>query len=105
MRIRTDHSSHMISLDRTNVVQSALGKWVLNNQLRQIGVLGVKESVDDHAKFLHMFRNRTLSRLVFNLVIDTTVTVRPSDIVWADNADVVSRAYSGTGALKTDYTR
>lgn len=25
--------------------------------------------------------------------------------VWADNADVVSRAYSGTGALKTDYTR
>jgi len=25
--------------------------------------------------------------------------------VWADNADVVSRAYSGTGALKTDFTR
>lgn len=24
---------------------------------------------------------------------------------WADNADVVSRAYSGTGALKTDFTR
>lgn len=26
-------------------------------------------------------------------------------VVWADNADVVSKAYSGTGALKTDYTR
>lgn len=25
--------------------------------------------------------------------------------MWADNADVVSKAYSGTGALKTDYTR
>lgn len=24
---------------------------------------------------------------------------------WADNADTVSRAYSGTGALKTDFTR
>jgi len=26
-------------------------------------------------------------------------------IVWADNANVVSKAYSGTGALKTDFTR
>ncbi|GAA5862472.1 hypothetical protein JCM3774_002529 [Rhodotorula dairenensis] len=72
----------MDCLDRTNVVQSALGKWVLNNQLRQVGVLSVKESIDEHAAFLDLFRN-----------------------VWADNADVVSRAYSGTGALKTDYTR
>ncbi|KAM0750547.1 hypothetical protein T439DRAFT_325617 [Meredithblackwellia eburnea MCA 4105] len=72
----------MDCLDRTNVVQSALGKWVLNNQLRQIGVLSVKESIDEHPGFLKLFRN-----------------------VWADNADVVSRAYSGTGALKTDYTR
>ncbi|GAA6022279.1 hypothetical protein JCM10207_008913 [Rhodosporidiobolus poonsookiae] len=72
----------MDCLDRTNVVQSALGKWVLNNQLRQIGVLSVKESVEEHAVFLSLFRN-----------------------VWADNADTVSRAYSGTGALKTDYTR
>ncbi|GAA5859366.1 hypothetical protein JCM5353_004677 [Sporobolomyces roseus] len=72
----------MDCLDRTNVVQSALAKWVLNNQLRQIGVLSVKESVDEHPQFLNLFRN-----------------------VWADNADTVSRAYSGTGALKTDYTR
>ena len=45
------------SLDRTNVVQSALGKWVLNNQLRQVGVLSVKESIDEHAAFLDLFRN------------------------------------------------
>ena len=25
--------------------------------------------------------------------------------MWADNANVVSQAYSGTGALKTDFTR
>jgi hypothetical protein len=26
-------------------------------------------------------------------------------IVWADHGDTVSRAYAGTGALKTDFTR
>ena len=26
-------------------------------------------------------------------------------VVWADHGDTVSRAYAGTGALKTDYTR
>ena len=26
-------------------------------------------------------------------------------LAWADNADVVGRAYSGTGALKIDFTR
>jgi hypothetical protein len=25
--------------------------------------------------------------------------------VWADNADIISLQYAGTGALKTDYTR
>jgi hypothetical protein len=25
--------------------------------------------------------------------------------LWADNADAISMQYSGTGALKTDYTR
>lgn len=48
---------HFRSLDRTNVVQSALAKWVLNNQLRQIGVLSVKESVEEHPAFLNLFRN------------------------------------------------
>lgn len=45
------------SLDRTNVVQSATGKWVLNNQLRQAGVFSTKEGIDDHAVFLKTFRN------------------------------------------------
>jgi hypothetical protein len=81
-------------------VQSALAKWVLNNQLRQIGVLSVKESVEEHAAFLNLFRNGSSTsakpaRRTANLYL----------AVWADNADVVSRAYSGTGALKTDYTR
>lgn len=74
----------MDCLDRTNVVQSTLGRWVLTYQLRKAGVLGEKEWVDDpkNSSFMYLFRN-----------------------VWADHADGVSKAYSGTGALKTDFTR
>lgn len=103
------------SLDRTNVVQSALAKWVLDNQLREIGVLSVKESVDEHAQFLNLFRN---GKHFFSPFSSTppfvsekacsSDTDEENDVlysVWADNADTVSKAYSGTGALKTDYTR
>lgn len=72
----------MDCLDRTNVVQSTLAKWVLNYQLRRAGVLGKDEEVDQSPAFVFLFRN-----------------------LWADHADGVSRAYSGTGALKTDFTR
>lgn len=75
-------SNCMDCLDRTNVAQSALGKWALNNQLRDAGILSVKETVDVHPEFMSVFRN-----------------------VWADHADTISKAYSGTGALKTDFTR
>lgn len=74
----------MDCLDRTNVVQSTLGRWVLTYQLRKAGVLKEQEWVDDpkNSSFMYLFRN-----------------------VWADHADGVSKAYSGTGALKTDFTR
>ncbi|CCX32512.1 SacI homology domain-containing protein [Pyronema domesticum] len=72
----------MDCLDRTNVVQSMLAKVALNRQLQDIGVLAPGQSVEAFENFEFMFRN-----------------------AWADNADVVSRAYSGTGALKTDFTR
>lgn len=72
----------MDCLDRTNVVQTMIGRWTLSRQLTDIGVLKPGESADDDATFKDLFRN-----------------------VWADNADVVSKSYSGTGALKTDFTR
>ncbi|KAG0210052.1 hypothetical protein BGX28_009729 [Mortierella sp. GBA30] len=72
----------MDCLDRTNVVQSVVSRWVLNRQLREIGILGNDEKFENFDDFEFLFRN-----------------------VWADNADVVSCAYSGTGALKTDFTR
>ncbi|KAK5129976.1 hypothetical protein LTR08_002569 [Meristemomyces frigidus] len=72
----------MDCLDRTNVIQSMLGRWTLTRQLIDLGVLRPGESAQDDQAFEFLFRN-----------------------VWADNADVVSRSYSGTGALKTDFTR
>lgn len=72
----------MDCLDRTNVVQSMLGRWAVTRQLMDAGVLRPGENANDDREFEDLFRN-----------------------VWADNADVVSKSYSGTGALKTDFTR
>ena len=72
----------MDCLDRTNVVQTMLARWVLTKQLQDVGALKPGESADDDTTFKDLFRN-----------------------IWADNADVVSKSYSGTGALKTDFTR
>jgi hypothetical protein len=72
----------MDCLDRTNVVQSMLGRWALTQQFQDIGILQPGERAQDDREFEYLFRN-----------------------IWADNADVVSKAYSGTGALKTDFTR
>jgi hypothetical protein len=73
----------MDCLDRTNVVQSLLARWTLDRMFVDLGIMakGSHFATEDPA-FEHMFRN-----------------------VWADNADTVSKAYSGTGAMKTDLTR
>lgn len=73
----------MDSLDRTNVVQSMLARWTLDRIFADVGILqrGETFAAADPA-FEFLFRN-----------------------VWADNADTVSRAYAGTGAMKTDITR
>jgi hypothetical protein len=72
----------MDCLDRTNVVQSALARAAINRQLTDLGVLSRGETFSSDPAFEILFRK-----------------------IWADNADVVSTSYSGTGALKTDFTR
>lgn len=37
-------------------------------------------------------------------VLPTTPTIHDS-LVWSDHANYVANAYTGTGALRTDYTR
>ncbi|KAG1885664.1 SacI homology domain-containing protein [Suillus subluteus] len=72
----------MDNLDRTNVVQAALAKWTLNQQLKAIGVVSDNEELDDFEALTRGFRE-----------------------MWADHADLISKAYAGSGALKTDFTR
>lgn len=73
----------MDCLDRTNVVQSNFARSVLDRVFQDLGLLSQGSSFrDEDPAFEFLFRN-----------------------LWADNADTVSRSYSGTGAMKTDVTR
>lgn len=73
----------MDCLDRTNVVQSLLARHMLDRMFVDVGILARGSHFSDEDKDLYfLFRN-----------------------MWADNADVVSKSYSGTGAMKTDLTR
>ncbi|KAI0718313.1 SacI homology domain-containing protein [Fomitopsis betulina] len=69
-------------LDRTNVVESAFARHVLNRQLGAVALLDPSEDT----------MTRTETDIVFN-------------DVWANNGDAISREYAGTSALKGDYTR
>ena len=73
----------MDCLDRTNVVQSMFARHTLDRAFAELGLMAGGASFrDEDPAFEFLFRN-----------------------VWADNADVVSTSYSGTGAMKTDMTR
>ncbi|XP_049789260.1 phosphatidylinositol-3-phosphatase SAC1 [Schistocerca nitens] len=69
-------------LDRTNVVQSMLARRSLTQVLQKLGLLQQSQAVQQQPLLEYLFKQ-----------------------VWADNADVLSIQYSGTGALKTDFTR
>lgn len=69
-------------LDRTNVVQSMLARRSLRQVLEKLGILHVGQTLESATAFESLYKN-----------------------VWADNADMISIQYSGTGALKTDFTR
>ena len=71
-------TSCMDCLDRTNVVQSACGRWALQRQLQEEGV---------------------------TLDLQGDVSTRWFDIMWADNGDAISKQYASTAALKGDFTR
>ncbi|XP_011497035.1 PREDICTED: phosphatidylinositide phosphatase SAC2 isoform X2 [Ceratosolen solmsi marchali] len=67
-------------LDRTNVVQTALGKAMMEIQFSKLGLIPPDGSLP------------TNIRQTFQLL-------------WANNGDIISKQYAGTNALKGDYTR
>ncbi|KAJ7693664.1 SacI homology domain-containing protein [Mycena rosella] len=78
----TVRTNCMDNLDRTNVVQAALAKWTLNQQLKALGILSNEGSIDAYEAISKDFRE-----------------------MWADHADAIANAYGGSGALKSDFTR
>ncbi|XP_076301293.1 phosphatidylinositide phosphatase spermathreecae isoform X2 [Lasioglossum baleicum] len=67
-------------LDRTNVVQTALGKAVMEMQFSKLGLIPPDGQLPTNIK-------QTFQSL------------------WANNGDIISKQYAGTNALKGDYTR
>lgn len=70
----------MDCLDRTNVVQAAFARCVMEQQLKKLGVMPPEQPLP--AKCYRIYQ-----------------------IMWANNGDTISRQYAGTAALKGDFTR
>ncbi|KAM4703825.1 phosphatidylinositide phosphatase SAC2 [Rhinophrynus dorsalis] len=70
----------MDCLDRTNVVQAAIARVVMEQQLKKLGVMPPEQPLPMKCYRLYQ-------------------------IMWANNGDAISRQYAGTAALKGDFTR
>lgn len=70
----------MDCLDRTNVVQAAIARVVMEQQLKKLGVLPPEQPLPVKCNRIYQ-------------------------IMWANNGDAISRQYAGTAALKGDFTR
>lgn len=75
------------SLDRTNVVQSVFGRFFLLLILKDLKLSDISPRTDDISiSFKDGFETKFKN-------------------IWADNGDHISFAYSGTGAMKSDFVR
>ncbi|KAG9017131.1 hypothetical protein FRB90_001653 [Tulasnella sp. 427] len=73
----------MDCLDRTNLMQTSIAKRAMNQQAHDFGLIPSSEmSIDAEEEFIKMFRE-----------------------VWSDHGNFIATAYTGTGALRTDFTR
>ncbi|XP_023182697.1 phosphatidylinositide phosphatase SAC2 [Xiphophorus maculatus] len=70
----------MDCLDRTNVVQAAIARVVMEHQLKKLGVMPPEQPLP--LKCYRIYQ-----------------------VMWANNGDTISKQYAGTAALKGDFTR
>ena len=87
----------MDCLDRTNVVQSILGRYMLFQQLLSES----DGSFNNNQLWAKL--NKTFRKKNMNLPWEKGEVAHR--LLWADNADAISRLYAGTPALKGDFTR
>jgi hypothetical protein len=94
---RTDKESHQL-LFQFSVVQSIFGRYVLFNELNGFASTDVKRCNIIPLEYAAVFRRTALS-------LPWQSGEVAHRLVWADNADAISRLYAGTPALKGDFTR
>lgn len=94
----------MDCLDRTNVVQNLFAEKLIERQLLDLGLLSEDAIASAAATAASADKkvNPITTSVLYKLNATFAFTYKG---VWADNADHMSLLYSGTGALKTDYTR
>lgn len=80
----------MDCLDRTNVVQGVFSRYIAHEQLQQLNLLN--KPINTHAKRSPFEKFPNALEKCFREG-------------WTDNADAMSYLYTGTPALKTDFTR
>ena len=98
----------MDCLDRTNVVQSIFGRYVLYKQLQErLGLKERRNKIDGPSNSIR--RSLPMGYVVAfrrnALKLPWSQGETSHRLLWADNADAISRLYAGTPALKGDFTR
>lgn len=93
----------MDCLDRTNVVQSLFGRYVLFHQLLDVARDTESSSDNNNAKATWDSHSSTYNKNP--TAIPWAAGETSHRLLWADNADAISRLYAGTAALKGDFTR
>ncbi len=59
----------MDNLDRTNVAQSAIAKWMLDRQLKELRVIQENDSVDNYDELTRDFRESASLSFVFGVLL------------------------------------
>jgi hypothetical protein len=91
----------MDCLDRTNVVQSIFGRFILFQQLSTVASCmqgNNKSTKNTWGKYATAFKKNVMA-------LPWSKGEVAHRLLWADNADAISRLYAGTPALKGDFTR
>ena len=87
----------MDCLDRTNVVQSIFGRYMLYRQLDD-GIRSESSKRVLPLEYAVAFRRNPMT-------LPWIMGEVAHRLLWADNADAISKLYAGTAALKGDFTR
>lgn len=101
----------MDCLDRTNVVQSMFGRYMLFRQIQNRDAAGTDSKSSSPSPKTNAVGTRKVPLEWVVAYKSNTLQLpflegeKAHRILWADNADAISRLYAGTPALKGDYTR